>query len=102
MSGQTSVSQPCSVMSGYTPVAMSWSTARSSSTVTPCFIMIAALASTRPWVWLFSGLFFSVQLMNMALRPVKSRSTSSLMRGRSRARGGFDKSARMTEVLRLP
>ena len=38
--------------------------------------MMAALTSTRPWVWLGSGDFFSVQLMNMARRPVKSRSGS--------------------------
>ena len=30
--GHASVAQPCSVMSGQTPVAMSWSTARITST----------------------------------------------------------------------
>ena len=30
--GHSSLAQPCSVMSGQTPVAMSWSTARISST----------------------------------------------------------------------
>src|SRR5215210_4474734 len=53
---------------------MSWSTARRTSTSTPCLRMIAALASTSPWVWLRSGERFSVQLTNMARRPVKSSS----------------------------
>ena len=35
MAGHSSRSQPCSVMSGQTPVAMSWSMARTTSTVTP-------------------------------------------------------------------
>ena len=35
--------------------------------------MIAALASTSPSVWESSGLLFSVQLMNVALRSEKSR-----------------------------
>ena len=59
-------------MSGWTPVAMSWSIARSTVTSTPCLRMIAALASTSPCVWLGSGLRFSVQLMKVALRPLKS------------------------------
>lgn len=48
--GHSSVAKPCSVMSGYTPGAMSWSTARISEVVTPHSIMIAALLSIRPWV----------------------------------------------------
>ena len=35
MAGQSSRSKPCSVMSGCTPGAMSWSTARMFVTVTP-------------------------------------------------------------------
>jgi hypothetical protein len=50
--GHSSDGQPCSVMSGHTPVAMSWSTARSSSTATPWRSMIERLRSIRPWVWL--------------------------------------------------
>ena len=42
-------------MSGHTPVAMSWSTARSSSTPTPWRSMIDRLRSISPWVWLGSG-----------------------------------------------
>ncbi len=57
-------------MSGHTPVAMSWSIARITSTLMPCFSMIAALMSTSPWVLLTSGERFNVQLMNNALRPV--------------------------------
>ena len=70
--GQASLAQPCSVMSMYTPVAMSWSTARSTSTCTPWRIMMAALASTMPSVWLSSGERLSVQLMNIARRSEKS------------------------------
>src|SRR5256714_3224461 len=66
--GQSSVVQPCSVMSGQTPVAMSWSTARITSTATPCCAMMAALTSTRPWVWDSSGERLRVQLMNSARR----------------------------------
>ena len=68
ISGQSSVSQPCSRMSGQTPVAMSWSIARTTSTWTPCCSMMCRLASTRAWVLLGSGDRFSVQLMNRALR----------------------------------
>ena len=63
-------------MSGQTPVAMSWSMARTTSTWTPCFSMIVRLASTSPWVLLGSGDRFSVQLMKSALRPVKSYAVS--------------------------
>ena len=59
-------------MSGHTPVAMSWSTARTTSTSTPCLVMIRVLMSTRPWVLLVSGDRFNVQLMNRARRPLKS------------------------------
>jgi hypothetical protein len=48
MAGQSSVAHPCSRMSGQTPVAMSWSTARTTSTSTPCFCMIRVLMSMRP------------------------------------------------------
>ena len=68
IAGQSSVSQPCSRMSGQTPVAMSWSIARTTSTCTPCCSMMWRLASTRAWVLLGSGDFFSVQLMKSALR----------------------------------
>src|SRR5206468_10901941 len=40
ISGHSSRSQPCSVMSGYTPVAIWWSTARMTSTETPLRSMI--------------------------------------------------------------
>ena len=68
ISGQSSLAAPCSRMSGHTPVAMSWSMARTISTATPCLRMMCALASTRPWVLLISGDRFSVQLMNRAFR----------------------------------
>jgi hypothetical protein len=68
ISGQSSVAHPCSRMSGQTPVAMSWSTARTTSTCTPCVVMMCALASISPWVWLRSGERFSVQLTNSARR----------------------------------
>jgi hypothetical protein len=48
MAGHSSRSQPCSVMSGHTPVAMSWSTARTISTVTPCRRMISIETSASP------------------------------------------------------
>src|SRR5689334_3177395 len=68
ISGQSSFSQPCSRMSGHTPVAMSWSIARTTSTCTPCCSMMWRLASTRAWVLLGSGERLRVQLMNRALR----------------------------------
>jgi hypothetical protein len=68
ISGHSSVAAPCSRMSGQTQVAMSWSTARTTSTWTACSRMMCALASTRPYVWLRSGDLLSVQLMNSALR----------------------------------
>jgi hypothetical protein len=46
--GQSSLVQPWSRMSGHTPVAMSWSTARITSTSAPCFSMIWVLMSIRP------------------------------------------------------
>ncbi len=70
--GQSSLSQPCSVMSGYTPVAISWSTARMTSTETPLRSMIATARSASPRVLEASGERFSVQLMNTALRSEKS------------------------------
>jgi hypothetical protein len=50
IAGQPSRSQPCSVMSGHTPVAMSSSIARNCSTVTPLRSMIAIERSASPWV----------------------------------------------------
>ena len=61
--GQSSRSQPCSVMSGQTPVAMSWSMARTWSTVIPCCSMIAIERSASAWVCDRSGERFRVQLM---------------------------------------
>ena len=66
--GHSSRSQPCSVMSGHTPVAMSRSTARTSSTSTPLRRMISIEISMSPSVCEGSGLRFSVQLMNRARR----------------------------------
>ncbi|APB00833.1 hypothetical protein NS506_06802 [Nocardia seriolae] len=66
--GHSSDFAPCSVMSGQTPVAMSWSTARMWSTCTPCFSMMWALASIKPWVLLTPGDGLRVQLMNSARR----------------------------------
>jgi hypothetical protein len=61
-SGQASTVQPCSRMSGETPVATSWSTKRRLSTEMPCCRMRAMLASMRPCVLLTSGERLSVQL----------------------------------------
>ena len=66
--GHSSLGQPCSVMSGYTPVAMSWSTARITSTDTPLRRMMPIDRSARPWVLDTSGDRFSVQLTNSARR----------------------------------
>ena len=55
IAGQSSRSQPCSVMSGHTPVAISWSIARIWSTVTPFSSMIAIERSASPCVWDGSG-----------------------------------------------
>ena len=55
-------------MSGQTPVAMSWSIARTPSTSTPLRRMISIEMSIRPCVLETSGVRFSVQLMNIALR----------------------------------
>ena len=63
IAGHSSLSQPCSVMSGQTPVAMSWSIARMQSTSTPTRRIISIEMSISPCVWDISGLFFSVQLM---------------------------------------
>jgi hypothetical protein len=48
-------------MSDQTPDAMSWSTARISSTVTPWARMTAIDRSARPCVWDCSGDSFNVQ-----------------------------------------
>ncbi len=66
--GHSSTAHPCSVMSGHTPVAIRWSTARMQSTSTPLRRMISIDLSIRPCVLETSGLRFSVQLMNIALR----------------------------------
>jgi hypothetical protein len=68
IAGHSSRSQPCSVMSGYTPVAMSWSIARNCSTATPCSSMIPIDLSARPCVLERSGERLSVQLMYTARR----------------------------------
>ena len=66
MAGHSSVAQPCSVMSGHTPTAMSWSMARSTSTATPLRAMMPLLMSINPSVLLVSGDRLSVQLTNSA------------------------------------
>ena len=66
--GQSSRSQPCSVMSGQTPVAIWWSIARMPSTWTPLRRMISAEMSMSPCVWERSGPRLSVQLMKSAFR----------------------------------
>ncbi len=68
IAGHSSASQPCSVMSGQTPVAMSWSIARMHSTSTSFRRMISIEMSIRPCVFDTSGLRFSVQLMKNARR----------------------------------
>ena len=55
-------------MSGQTPVAISWSTARMQSTSTPLRRMISIEMSISPWVLETSGLRFRVQLMKNAFR----------------------------------
>ena len=55
-------------MSGQTPVAISWSTARMFSTLTPLRRMISSEMSINPWVLDTSGLRFKVQLMKRARR----------------------------------
>jgi hypothetical protein len=66
--GHSSVAQPCSVMSGHTPRAMSWSTARISSTVTPWRRMMSIDTRASPSVLDTSGDRLSVQLTNIARR----------------------------------
>ena len=66
--GQSSRSHPCSVMSGQTPMAMSWSSARIISVSTPLASRISMERRARPSVLDTSGERFSVQLMNSALR----------------------------------
>jgi hypothetical protein len=51
IAGQSSLSHPCSVISGRTPTPISWSTARTTSTDTPSFCMIAIEWSARPRVF---------------------------------------------------
>ena len=68
IAGHSSTSQPCSVMSGQTPVAIWWSIARMFATATPLRRMIPSEMSIRPWVFETSGLRFRVQLMNIAFR----------------------------------
>lgn len=76
IAGQSSRSHPCSVKSGHTPVAISWSTARTTSTDTPRFSMIAIEWSARPRVFEISGERFSVQLTYTALKSLKSHCDS--------------------------
>jgi len=59
-------------MSGHTPVAMSWSTARMRSTVTPWRRRISIEIAAKPSVFETSGDRLSVQLMNSARRSEKS------------------------------
>jgi hypothetical protein len=68
IAGHSSTSQPCSVMSGQTPVAISWSIARMPSTSTPLRRMISIEMSISPWVLDTSGLRFRVQLTKNARR----------------------------------
>ena len=68
IAGHSSTSQPCSVMSGQTPVAIWWSTARIPSTATPFRRMISIEMSINPCVLDTSGLRLSVQLMKNARR----------------------------------
>ena len=63
IAGQSSRAHPYSVMSGWTPVAMSRSIARTISTPTPLRSMIAIERSASPWVLETSGERLSVQLM---------------------------------------
>ncbi len=77
--GHSSVSQPCSVMSGCTPVAMSWSTARIVSTATPRSRMICWDRLARPSVFDTSGERLSVQLTNTARRSLWSTGQSSVV-----------------------
>ncbi len=78
MAGHSSAGQPCSVMSVYTPTGISWSTARTTSTVTPWRRITPMAMSARPSVFETSGDRFRVQLTNRALRSEKShRSCSS-------------------------
>src|SRR4051794_9860239 len=72
IAGHSSAAHPCSVMSGQTPVAMSWSTARIVSTETPFASMIAIDFSASAWVCETSGERFSVQLMYSARKSEKS------------------------------
>jgi hypothetical protein len=81
MAGQASDGQPWVVMSGQVPVAMSWSTARSSSVATPWRSMIWRLRSISPWVWLGSGERFRVQLMYSARRSSKRQASASVLAG---------------------
>ena len=74
--GQSSASHPCSRMSGCTPGAMSWSTARISSTETPLSRRICALTSMRPAVCDSSGERLSVQLTKAARSPSNRLSES--------------------------
>ena len=73
----SSPAQPCSVMSGQTPVATSWSTKRISVTETPWLRMISAEMSTRPCVLETSGDRLRVQLTNTAARSEKSHRSCS-------------------------
>src|SRR3954464_7548043 len=69
-------------MSGHTPTAMSWSMARSTSTVTPLRAMMPLLMSISPSVLLSSGDRLSVQLTNSARRSSKAMWTVQHDNGR--------------------
>jgi hypothetical protein len=72
IAGQSSRGHPCSVMSGYTPTGMSWSTARTRSTVTPLRRMMPIEMAASPSVWDWPGERLRVQLRNSARRSEKS------------------------------
>src|SRR5689334_288303 len=82
---------------------MSWSTARISDVVTPRDIMISALLSIRPWVWLSCGDGLSVQLMKRAVRSSKRYEASvvgAVMGAGSRAHDGLSRSDAHVQALR--
>src|SRR3954468_13396170 len=89
MAGHSSRAQPCSVMSGQTPVAISRSTARTRSTCTPCLRMMSIEIWARPSVLESSGDRFSVQLMNRARRSEKATARNRRWEDLAMARPGF-------------
>src|SRR6266545_2915531 len=89
-------------MSGHTPVAMSWSAARSTLTATPCRCMIDRFRSIRPWVWLGSGERFRVQLMYSARRSSKRHWSTSVLVGSVIGPPGTDAAERSTPQVPRP